>query len=89
MKSKDVVIGKTYAVKISGKVVPVLIESGGCVRRTWATNRNELIGTDGRKMEVDSKTYAKFLLAYQDGESARSERGALKDKNLVTEWRMR
>jgi hypothetical protein len=69
--------------------IVAVLESGGCVRRTWATNRNELIGTDGRKMEVDSKTYAKFLLAYQDGECATSERGALKEKNLVTEWSLK
>lgn len=69
--------------------IVTVLQSGGLVRRVWSTGKSELVGRDGRKMPVDSKTYAKFLLAYQDGECEKIETGSLKRKDLVTEWRFR
>jgi len=66
MKKKDVVIGETYVVKVSGKLVPVRIERespfGGWVGWNRLTRREVRIKTAAR-LRNDEATLAKYRRA--------------------------
>ena len=70
MKKKDVSVGKVYAVKVSGKVVPVKLVSessyGGWNGKSLVTGRDIRVKTGGRlRRELDTISVKSWIEKYK------------------------